>query len=316
MVSSLFPNSDVTVHRRVTPSWAGGILSHRSGVLQPNLNNRTRRLTMEESAADLDKNSTGDAMTDSCLTTSQESSDGGYSDEGRDGFWPVVAQDLRALYSSVSSTAGGAVRFLQNSALSVAAEIAELERQEGELQERLRLPWEIDVETDDGAATVEDEELKSKILLISLQPSSFLEPYTVAEDFELDDPRIQLIRELLEIDPALAKTHARLSSRTSTTEALFWRNYFHQCHLVRKKYLGSQGGTEDVGKEGASILSGDDSSYVCIDGSSTGRPPSRPPSAPSSLNMLSRSTEDLVILGSPEDIPRSPTSGGRTMPQY
>ncbi|GKY91734.1 hypothetical protein MPSEU_000145200 [Mayamaea pseudoterrestris] len=271
---------------------------------------------MDESELSRAASSTGGNMTDSCLTASSD--DGNVSDdnrnEGSDGFWPLVAQDLRSLYSSVSCTAGGAVRFLQKSALSVAAEIAELERQEGALKfERLRLPWEVS-DADDAEIILENEELKAELLLVSHQASNFLGPFTVAGDFDLDDARIQLIRDLLEIDPVLAKTHARLSSRTSTTEALFWRNYFHHCQAIQDKYLfPQQDGQEDFDdadkkEEGNSILSGDDASYVCVDGSLAERPPSRPPSAPSSWNMISRSTGDLIILGTPDDIPKSPVA--------
>lgn len=252
--------------------------------------------------------SVGDSIGESVLTTSQSSDNSDY--EGLDGFWPNVASDLKALYASVSSTAGGVVGFLQTSALSVAAEIAELERQEGASVDKLRLPWEVDDYDDEGrGATVEDDELRSKILLVSTEASNFLGPHTEVEDFLLDESRICLIRDLLDFDENLAKTHARLSGRTAIAEALFWRNYFYHCDTVRKEYLHA---TKDI----STILSADDSSYVCVDGYGLNRPPSRPPSAPSSLNMLSRSADDLVILGNPEDIPKSPVQSSTSFCRY
>lgn len=113
---------------------------------------------------------------------------------------------------------------------------------------------------------VENEFLKEKIFDIGYSEDNFFQPYllgkedqshhdqqeqqeeqqnheeqqTEQEEFVLDEPRIILIRRLLEIDQNLASVHARLSGRSDVREILFWKNYFHHCSKTRKEVLQTQ----------------------------------------------------------------------------
>jgi hypothetical protein len=121
--------------------------------------------------------------------------------------------------------------------MSVAAEIAQLERDganawnESTSEQPLRLPWEVpcasSVEGSNSEYT-KDADLMEKILILSRDESTFLKPFTTKKtmvsatpnsfdsaDFILDEPRIHLIRRLLELDENLAIMHARLSGERS-----------------------------------------------------------------------------------------------------
>lgn len=177
-----------------------------------------------------------------------------------DSFFEAIGADIRTLAASLRDTAGGVAHFVHKSALSVAAEIARLEdedrqREEGLLPEdiaateaQLKLPWEVqrqDKEDNDSVYLIEDEILKERILDISKDDRSFLMPATINPEggdieFILDEPHIQLIRRLLEIDGNLAATHARLSGRSDVRETVFWGNYFDRCEQCRIDYLGKE----------------------------------------------------------------------------
>jgi hypothetical protein len=235
-----------------------------------------------------------------------------------------LGTDFRNLAVSLKETAGGVVGFVHRSAMSVAAEIAELEvdyaAEKREGRDRapfLRLPWETLVRGGaDGEHYVEDEDLKRKILLLSDDESSFLAPYSASDDdeeeaeaespFVLDEPRIQLIRQLLEVDENLASTHARLSGRSRVRESAFWRNYFYHCGRVALAHEECERAAAVVADapplQDPRILrtrSDDDSSYVCVN-------PDVVISPPTSLDwpgFVSSSEGDLVVLGSPPPPP-------------
>lgn len=171
-----------------------------------------------------------DVLQDSDMTNlSTETSD----DSGGGGWFGGMGTDFRniaySLKDAVPPTIGDIASFVQRSARSVAAEIAMLERDsdddEGDLEHALRLPWEIStgLTLSNGSTEYqEDEELKAKVLTLSVSHASFLKPFNGKEPsfapgqedsnfVVLDEPRIFLIRRLLEIDENLAATHAHLS---------------------------------------------------------------------------------------------------------
>lgn len=301
--------------------------------------------------------------------------------------------DFRDLAVSLKETAGDVVGYVHRSALSVAAEIAELERaedihrhgredgqrtntsaaappsdycsgaEEDEFQP-LRLPWEIPVVLavvenygDDTSSTPcggdsgdrhdvkheqvqqeefeQDMDLKEKVFQLSYNERTFLEPFssssssppspqqkddssnadddnedqydTTAPSFTLTERRIQLIRQLLELDEGLARSHARMSGRTGRSnvrETVFWRNYFYHCSIIRQEHI------ERMYEENLADGTSDTSSYVCVSPSNNrslssslhGQLPSALPSAPSSLNSAGirsvSSDEDIVLIDS------------------
>jgi hypothetical protein len=245
-------------------------------------------------------------LEDSDMTLQTET--GSTSEEEGGGWFGGMSADFRVLASSIKNTAGGVASFVHRSALSVAAEIAALEHDEdtehGEHYAKsssdeggpLRLPWEVKCEDN---TFNEDLLLKAKIFGLSSKESTFLQPYssrkkdgagdhhTNEEDvFLLDESRIQVIRNLLELDDQLAATHARLSGRSDVRETVFWRNYFHHCTETRDEHI------RQYGLMSVDVAS-DDMSFVCVDGSIA--------SPPTSLNSNScYSVGDLVIVDSDE----------------
>jgi hypothetical protein len=164
---------------------------------------------------------------------------------------------------------------------------------------RLRLPWELLHQSHDNvdhsdessvspssggilaiqpppAFFVEDGELKRRILLLSHDENSFLQPHRqVLEEEEtvLDAARIDLIQRLLRADPYLSIAHKNLQS--SISEATFWCNYFEACSAARHKYLQDQLEALDQNKNEECEEEDDDDeegteeedSFVCIDAS-------------------------------------------------
>ena len=227
----------------------------------------------EESATDVDyplDNSDGgmdvvvtkrydeDPLLDSELTPPTETGSTSEDEQtGGSGWFSGIGTDFRNLAISIKDNLppaiGGIANFVHESAMSIAAEIAEMER-DGELEEArwredncrasskncnendeysvgsyMHLPWEIKVENlenEDGPVYVSDEDLMAKMLAISLDEGSFLGPYSPSQTeedpslanctsaFILDEPRIHLIQRLLDIDENLAAMHARLSGKS------------------------------------------------------------------------------------------------------
>ena len=186
--------------------------------------------------------------------------DSSASGEEDNNFFGAIGADFRTLAVSLKQTAGGVANFMQRSARSVAAEIARLEEEKNsqtpsstDASERptksddkipLPLPWTVAINT--SPHYEEDFQLRERIFDLSAKEETFLQPFgrdvtgTTTESqstFSLDEPRIQLIRYLLDIDDNLAATHARLSGRSNFHETSFWKNYFHNCEREKQKYL-------------------------------------------------------------------------------
>jgi uncharacterized protein YbaR (Trm112 family) len=158
-----------------------------------------------------------------------------------EGWFGTIGSDFRSIATCFKNTIppiiGGVATLVQKSAMSVAAEIAQLEREGelnsqrwskengGQIDEQIPslLPWEIRKDTKDSEFPiyVVDEALMEEVLALSLVESTFLEPFssssseeedeTAASDFVLDDARISVIQRLLDIDENLSLIHARLS---------------------------------------------------------------------------------------------------------
>lgn len=221
-------------------------------------------------------------------------------EEGTSGWFGGMGSDFRVLATSFKDTAGGVASFVHRSALSVAAEIASLELDDGDEEqcdrsstgaEVLRLPWEVKTDED---TYEEDTALKEKIASLASKQSTFLQPFSTRhtddddggqeeeEAFVLDEQRIKLIRHLLDLDETLSTTHARLSGRSDIRENIYWQNYFHNCQQARDNHMRQYG-------SGLDIASGGELSFVCVGDSVT--------SAPTSLNSdLFQSEDDLVIV--------------------
>ena len=172
--------------------------------------------------------------------------DGSLTDDGTSGWFGGLGADLSNIANSLKGAVppsigalGSIASFVQRSALAVAAEIAQLQQDRSDDEtsdDELRLPWEIRMEENSedsstqSSAYQEDEELKAKILEISNDHNTFLKPFPVKASYStpaeecdfvvLDEPRINLIRRLLEIDESLATTHAHLSGRFWPTRCL------------------------------------------------------------------------------------------------
>lgn len=140
---------------------------------------------------------------------------------------------------SIFPAIDGIASMIHRSAMTVAAEIAQLERDaeleaerwreenygadsQGNTGDTLPLPWEVKPRDPTGELLgsavptyVEDENFKHAILALSTSEETFLDPYGAgeAEDFALNEQRINLIRRLLALDANLAANHAKLSGK-------------------------------------------------------------------------------------------------------
>lgn len=172
----------------------------------------------------------------------------------------------RSLKQSIPPAIDGIADVIHRSALNVAAEFAQMEREAEREASRWReenyreianeendevvlpLPWEKVSEEQNETSYTEVTELKEEVLALSLDESTFLQPYSaldleeeVSENFVLDDGQIRLIRRLLEIDESLGKMHARLSGRSDLKETIFWKNYFYHCQRLREEMENDDG---------------------------------------------------------------------------
>eukprot|EP00934_Nitzschia_sp_Nitz4_P003616 Nitzschia sp. Nitz4//scaffold22_size323478//141563//142556//NITZ4_000532-RA/size323478-augustus-gene-0.236-mRNA-1//-1//CDS//3329543010//3606//frame0 len=164
-------------------------------------------------------------------------------DDESTGWLGSISTDFRQLANcfkeSTIPVLGGVATLVHNTAMAVAAEIAELERSEDEAEQRatcsLPLPWEIAIHQglEESQYTV-DTELMDAVLALSLREDTFKEPYQTKENFNLDPARVDLVHRLLEIDDNLSTIHARLAGRKNVQEEVFWRNYFAHCDSVRE----------------------------------------------------------------------------------
>lgn len=158
-----------------------------------------------------------------------------------------IANSLKEAVPPTIGAIGDIASFVQRSALSVAAEIAQMERdssdeEAGDLEHAIHLPWEIRTETDSGRSEYqEDEVLKASITALSSDRATFLKPFSAKGSAEeesnfivLDEPRIRQIRRLLAVDENLAATHSILSGRSDSTETRAMNvvaNTLHFCIL-------------------------------------------------------------------------------------
>mmetsp|Transcript_15929 Transcript_15929/g.23435 ORF Transcript_15929/g.23435 Transcript_15929/m.23435 type:complete len:292 (-) Transcript_15929:2247-3122(-) len=233
--------------------------------------------------------------------------------------------DIKSLAKSTKDTIfpafEGIAGIVHRSALSVAAEFAQLERDaeleserwkdesygekhHEQIRQVLPLPWEVkcrDGNDEDAADSfVEDESFKNRILQLSTTEETFLEPYGAgeADDFILTDQRIHLIRRILHFDENLSAIHAQLSGRSDIKEALFWKNYFYHCDRLRMEYddlvdidVASRSTLESLVPAPEERYQPDDNSYVCVRSGIA--------SPPSSLNTLTDtlSVGDMVVVG-------------------
>mmetsp|Transcript_8119 Transcript_8119/g.17566 ORF Transcript_8119/g.17566 Transcript_8119/m.17566 type:complete len:292 (-) Transcript_8119:211-1086(-) len=189
--------------------------------------------------------------------------------------------DLGGLATSLAQSARqyippaieGVASAIHQSALNVAAELAEMERMEAgdvlESQARrqhslgsssacddesghgapinLLLPWQVEVKGTGNATTgtgKDDEELKEKIMALSQDEITFQGPYNESNDnateqYLEDQSRVALIARLLVLDPNLAEIHAKrhASGRSERSETYFWKNYFYHCDRIRADQL-------------------------------------------------------------------------------
>lgn len=178
-------------------------------------------------------NDDGDVLADSEMT---QPTDGSVSEDDNGGWFGSITADFRNMAvcfkDSTLPVLGGMASLVHKTAMTMAAEIAQLERAGGletrpwhsaddEDGESLYLPWEIKQENHevDVSVYVTDEDLMNKILALSLKQTTFSRPFTSSSNrspqkennFFLDESRVTLIRRLLDIDENLAAAHARLS---------------------------------------------------------------------------------------------------------
>ena len=101
-----------------------------------------------------------------------------------------IANSLKEVVPPTIGAIGDIATFVQRSALSVAAEIAQLERDSGDedagdLEQALRLPWEILTETDSGHS-----EYQEAVKRMSKEFSSLISPKNFFRSFGVivEDP--------------------------------------------------------------------------------------------------------------------------------
>lgn len=175
----------------------------------------------------------------------EEEAKGGDTFQEADARWLLrgIGADFRSIASSLQQTASGVASFVHQSAVTVAHEISRLEEEEEELASHaaaaeqgdvrtLRLPWELP--TAQPGEYREDVKLREQIMRLSETETTFLEPYRQTDESYLDRSRIDLIRQLLLIDPCLSHMQSQL---VGVQESAFWRNYFEACARTRRKYL-------------------------------------------------------------------------------
>lgn len=206
---------------------------------------------------------------------------------------------INCLTENVSPVVSGMATLVHKTAVAVANEISQLER-DGELEaeaaaaeqsnedcdegakeetdcsiidssssfdsstknksDNLILPWEICQESshnptlkgenDEIPVYFTDMELMKTIFALSSHDSTFLQPFSdnspdvnellkssLSSDgsiFVMDEPRVKLIRRILDIDENIASAHSRLTRGASNlSEIFFWKNYFFHCERVR-----------------------------------------------------------------------------------
>uniref|UniRef100_A0A6U3Q2W2 BSD domain-containing protein n=1 Tax=Ditylum brightwellii TaxID=49249 RepID=A0A6U3Q2W2_9STRA len=207
-------------------------------------------------------------LQDSVLSSSSfsglaSSTDASFSEEsaGGGGSWfglSDISSFAQSIKRSIPPAIDSIADIIQRSAMTVAAEFTQLERdaeerrwqdavENGDIIE-LPLPWELpsipgEEQTDPEPVYVEDETLKEHILALSLVEETFMTPFVDTDDqepdFELDNSRIHLMRRLLVIDTNLNEAHARIAEnydQNEMQEIIFWKNYFYHCNKLRSDH--------------------------------------------------------------------------------
>lgn len=158
------------------------------------------------------------------------------STEEESGWFGTMKTDFRHLANcfkdSTFPVIGGVATFVHKAAMSVAAEIAELERN-GELGTEawrpqgehdlhaLPLPWEIQDQAHESGVPIlsTDEDLMDAILALSHREDTFTGPFSPSQHvlpeegqpkFVLDAAHVTLVSQLLDFDPKLASMHANM----------------------------------------------------------------------------------------------------------
>jgi len=225
------------------------------------------------------------------------------------GLGSEILNIAHCLTDNVSPVVSGVATFVHRTAVAVANEISQLER-DGEVEtavameerpskknskgtkgsgttiilspssfdststsnkpENLILPWEVCQESQTSLSTQKendeisvyftDTDLMKKIIILSRQESTFLEPFSedspegnnkslpqninnislssYSSTFVIDDSRIKLIHRLLDIDENLASMHTELTrGDTDSWDTFFWKNYFFHCEETRVNEL-------------------------------------------------------------------------------
>lgn len=167
--------------------------------------------------------------------SSGQPTDGSVSEDSEDfsAWMGAIGSDLRTMATcfkdSTLPVLGGVASFVRNTAMTMAAEIAQLERDEdaengGQAEFRwLPLPWEVEqgrhIDDECIPVFVTDTELMAKILALSLNDSTFTTPclhpkaqhaVSPKEEFIIDESKIYVIQRILDVDENLAAAHSRL----------------------------------------------------------------------------------------------------------
>jgi hypothetical protein len=202
-----------------------------------------------------------ESMQDSEMTPSTETESISEEEATNSSGW--VGSFAKSVKDNVPSAINGFASFIHRSAMTVAAEIAQLER-EAELEterwreenygkdhgDELHLPWEVPHDSKKLRSSAfetiyeEDDELKEKIFDLSRNEDSFRvtsEGVDQDSSFILDEPRSSLIRRLLELDDNLSARHAKLSGMMAgswqSVVYLYVRNASCIAYLTRLLYL-------------------------------------------------------------------------------
>ena len=203
----------------------------------------------------------------SCSVTDDDDYDGG-------GWLGSINTDFRSMATCFKDSTmplfGGVMSLVRNAAMTVAAEIAQLE-QDGEIDddrclnqnevESLSLPWEIQQDckiSNDVQLFVTDLALMDLILALSMNDATFSTPYADLEPHcdslsgdvvALNVTRKALIQRLLDADENLSDAHVRLLGGKLVAEHLLL--WFHSPCLIliclgSWKFSGHHGTLEGV----------------------------------------------------------------------
>jgi hypothetical protein len=137
---------------------------------------------------------------------------------------------------------------------------------------KLPFPWEMD-----SLSTAQQEELKGHVLDLSknehllLHPCEFECTSTSTSDhtFCLDEAHIDLINQLMQLDPNLSRVYSKISGRKNINEEIFWRHYFYQCKKLQETegmycHVDDFDSTKEILVENHNMENADDDDFVFI----------------------------------------------------